>query len=111
MKLDHGAVCAPAPLWRRGLATADRHGKDKRLCVGRSVCRRCLGYAAFNPAAHSSEEPDTTAELGPIRAATTRSIPCASARARAIRVAVRASVAETFSCHGACVLGSRPTMR
>ena len=81
------------------------------LCVGRSVCRCCRGYAAFNPAADSAEESDTTAELGPIRAATTRSIPCAAARARAIRVAIRASLAETFSCHGACVLRSRPTMR
>src|SRR5512132_3578187 len=43
-------------------------------------------------------------------AATTRSIACAVARARAIRLAVPMSPAKTFSCHGACVLRSSPTI-
>src|SRR5512132_3769232 len=43
-------------------------------------------------------------------AATTRSIACAVARARAIRLAVPMSPAKTFSCRGACVLRSSPTI-
>jgi hypothetical protein len=70
-----------------------------------------LDQAAFDDVADWSATCGRTLELGPMTAARTSAIPDAAARARAIRLAVATSSARMFTCHGARLVRSSPTMR